>query len=86
MKTKRYRDLGATLRDQPNTIIDAQGRGTAITHDYKVARYDPQTQKVTIDPLHVGGKPFASRDGKPHVVGRVIPNGYPPAFDYCLSG
>src|SRR5262245_14224675 len=58
VKTKKYRDLGATLRDQPNTIIDDQGRGTAITHDYRVARYDPQTQKVTIDPLHVGGKPF----------------------------
>ncbi|HZU38947.1 MAG TPA: hypothetical protein VFA18_23675, partial [Gemmataceae bacterium] len=28
---KHYRDLGPILRDQPNTLIDRQGRATAIT-------------------------------------------------------
>ena len=46
MKTKRYRELGPILRDQPNTLIDAQGRGTAITADYRVARYDPAKNRV----------------------------------------
>jgi hypothetical protein len=55
---KGYRDLGPTLRDQPNTLIDKQGRATAITHDYQVARYDPAADKVTVDPLVVDGKPF----------------------------
>lgn len=37
MKTKKYRDLGTIMRDQPNTLIDFQGRGTAITAEYRVA-------------------------------------------------
>src|SRR3954467_4179834 len=55
---KGYRDLGPTLRDQPNTLIDKQGRATAITQDYQVARYDPTNDKVTVDSLLVDGKPF----------------------------
>jgi hypothetical protein len=56
---KGYRDLGPILRDQPNTLIDRKGRATAITKDYQVARYDPATDKVTVDPLLVDGKSFA---------------------------
>jgi hypothetical protein len=55
---KGYRDLGPVLRDQPNTLIDKRGRATAITKDYGVARYDPATDKATVDPLLVDGKPF----------------------------
>lgn len=55
---KGYRDLGPILRDQPNTLIDKQGRATAITKDYQVARYNPAEDKVTVDPLLVDGKPF----------------------------
>ncbi len=62
-RTRTYRDLGPILRDQPNTLIDARGRGTAITVDYRVARYDPATDKVTIDTLLVDGKPFAEYVG-----------------------
>src|SRR4051812_39573480 len=56
---KGYRALGPILRDQPNTLIDSKGRATAITKDYEVARYDPATDKVTVDKLLVDGKPFA---------------------------
>lgn len=59
MRRRAYRELGPILRDQPNTIIDAQGRGTAITSDYRIARYDPNNDRVSVDPLHVEGKPFA---------------------------
>ncbi len=55
---KGFRDLGPILRDQPNTLVDAQGRATAITKDYEVARYDPDHDKVTVDKLLVDGKPF----------------------------
>ena len=77
MKTKKYRDLGPILRDQPNTLIDAQGRGTAITADYQVARYDPPTDKVTVDPLLVDGKPFAEYLGakRVHPDWRITPDG-----------
>src|SRR5438309_1285647 len=53
-----YRDLGPILRDQPNTLIDRHGRATAITKDYELARYDPASDKVTVDRLLMDGKPF----------------------------
>lgn len=77
VKTKKYRDLGPILRNQPNTLIDAQGRGTAITADYRVARYDPATDKVTVDSLLVEGKPFAEYLGadRVHPDWRITPDG-----------
>src|SRR5438445_9794744 len=56
---KGYRDLGPVLRDQPNTLINKRGRATAITKDYEVARYDPESDVTTVVPLLVDGKPFA---------------------------
>jgi hypothetical protein len=77
MKTKRYRELGPILRDQPNTLIDAQGRGTAITSDYRVARYEPAKNRVAVDPLLVEGKPFAEYLGakRVHPDWRITPDG-----------
>src|SRR5262245_59051215 len=66
-KKKTFRELGPILRDQPNTIIDANGRGTAITADFQIARYEPATDKVSVDPLLVEGKPFAEYLGTPRV-------------------
>ncbi len=59
-----YRDLGPILRDQPNTLIDRQGRATAITKDYRVARHDPETDRVTVDDLRVEGRPFGEVVGE----------------------
>jgi formylglycine-generating enzyme required for sulfatase activity len=53
-----YRDLGPILRNQPNTLIDGQGRATAITEDYRVARYDPAADKVSVVELLGEGRPF----------------------------
>jgi hypothetical protein len=77
MKAKRFRELGPILRDQPNTLIDAQGRGTAITKDYQIARYDPATDTVSVDPLLVEGAPFAEYLGTPrvHPDWRITPDG-----------
>lgn len=77
MQTKKYRDLGTIMRDQPNTLIDFQGRGTAITADYRVARFDPATDKVTVDSLLVEGRPFAEYVGEKcvHPDWRITPDG-----------
>jgi len=77
MKTKKYRDLGPILRDQPNTLIDAQGRGTAITVDYRIARYNPKTDDLNIDPLLVDGKAFIDVVGPKcvHPDWRITPDG-----------
>lgn len=76
-KSRKYRKLGPLLRDQPNTLIDAQGRGTAITADYKIARYDPAADKVTVDPLLVDNKPFDQfiGSGKVHPDWRMAADG-----------
>ncbi len=70
MKSKKFRELGPILRDQPNTLIDSQGRATAITSDWQVARYNPDTDKVSVDSLMVDGKPFGEFIGE----GRVHPD------------
>ena len=77
VKTKQFRELGPILRDQPNTLVDAQGRGTAITKDYQIARYNPKADKVSVDPLLVGGKPFAEVAGtnRVHPDWRLTPDG-----------
>lgn len=69
-KLETFRKLGPILRDQPNTLIDFQGRGTAITVDYQVARYEPEQDRVTVSPLLVSGTPFAEYLG----VSRVHPD------------
>jgi hypothetical protein len=76
-KTKTFRELGPILRDQPNTLIDAQGRGTAITKDFQIARYDPAADKVTVDPLVVEGQPFAAylAAQRVHPDWRITPDG-----------
>jgi hypothetical protein len=76
-RTRAFRELGPILRDQPNTLVDARGRGTAITVDYRVARYDPATDKVTVDSLLVDGKPFAKYLGaeRVHPDWRLMPDG-----------
>lgn len=72
-----YRVLGPVLRDQPNTLIDKRGRAAAITKDYEVARYDPATDKVAVDPLLVNGRPFREVVGKEavHPDWRLAPDG-----------
>jgi hypothetical protein len=72
-----YRDLGPILRDQPNTLIDKQGRATAITKDYEVARYQPASDKVSVDKLLVDGKSFREVVGPDavHPDWRLAPDG-----------
>lgn len=59
-----WRLLGPILDGQPNTLIDGHGRATALTKDGRVARYDPGTDKVTVDPFFLDGKPLREAVGE----------------------
>jgi hypothetical protein len=53
-----WQALGPILNGQPNTLIDAQGRATALTHDLQIARCQPDTAVVSISPLLIDGQPL----------------------------
>lgn len=48
-----YKELGPLLTPYASTLIAADGCGYAITEDFQLARYDPQTQKMTTRPIEV---------------------------------
>ena len=58
MKTKKFRELGPILYGQPSTLVDAKGRAHALTKDGHIARYNPNTGKVTIEPFLLDGTPM----------------------------
>ena len=51
-----YRELGPMLTPYAMTLLDPDGRASAITKDFQLAQYDPATQKVTVRPIEVGGQ------------------------------
>jgi hypothetical protein len=62
VKSKKYRELDANLRLTPYavTLLDAKGRAQAVTKDFKLATYDPATDKVTVADIVIDGKPLAA--------------------------
>jgi hypothetical protein len=50
-----YRELGPMLTPYAMTLIAADGCGYTITKDFELARYDPETQKVTTRPIEING-------------------------------
>lgn len=57
-----YRELGPMLTPYAMTLIDADGRASAVTADFQLAQYDPATQKVTVRPIDVGGQRWTRAD------------------------
>jgi hypothetical protein len=51
-----YRELGPLLTPYATTLIDADGRASAITADFQLAQYDPAANQVTTRPIDVAGK------------------------------
>ena len=56
LKTKKYRELGPMLTPYAATLLDPQGRAHAITKDFKLAVYDPATDKVSVRDIVVDGE------------------------------
>ena len=53
---KNFRWLGPQMFEYASTLIDARGRANSITTDYRLARYDPTNNKLTIQDVMVDGK------------------------------
>ncbi len=56
IKTGKYSELGPILSPFSTTLIDNRGRAGAITNDFELAQYDPDTGKLTVRPIEVGGR------------------------------
>lgn len=57
-KSGNYRELGPMLTPYASTLVDRRGRAHSITKDFKLATYDPATDKVAVADLHVDGTPW----------------------------
>jgi hypothetical protein len=66
MKAKKYREPDPTLRLTPyaQTLVDGKGRAVVVTRDFRLARYDPATDKLTVRAIASNGKPVGTADDK----------------------
>jgi hypothetical protein len=60
LETKKYRELGPLLTPYAATLLDSEKRARAITRDFKLATYDPTTDKVSIAAISIDGKPLTA--------------------------
>ncbi|QJW95227.1 NHL repeat-containing protein [Frigoriglobus tundricola] len=66
LKTKKYREPDPALRVTPyaQTLLDAKGRAVVVTRDFKLARFDPATNKLEVGELASSGKAVGAADDK----------------------
>jgi hypothetical protein len=64
LAARTYRELGPLLTPYATTLLDGEGRAHALTHDFKLATYDPSTDKVALRDLVVDGTPWARAGGQ----------------------
>src|SRR5262249_37291490 len=66
MKAKKYREPDPALRLTPyaQTLVDGKGRAVAVTRDFRLARYDPATDKLTVHAIASNSKPVGTADDK----------------------
>jgi hypothetical protein len=56
LKTRKYRELGPMLTPYAMTLVDAKGRAHAITKDFRLATYDPATDKTEVRDIVLDGE------------------------------
>jgi len=66
MKTKKYREPDPNMRvtSYAQTLIDHKGRAVVVTRDFKLARFDPATDKLELLDLASDGKAVGKADDK----------------------
>src|SRR5687767_12635455 len=75
LKGTKYRELGPLLTPYASTLVTADGRACALTADFKLARYDPATDKVTTRAIEVDGKTFTRADNNSIPTWVLTPDG-----------
>lgn len=66
LKTKAYREPDPKLRLTPyaQTLLDAEGRAVVLTRDFKLARFDPDRNKLEVLELASDGQSVGAADDK----------------------
>ncbi len=66
LKTKKYREPDPNMRvtSYAQTLIDHKGRAVVVTRDFKLARFDPATDKLELLELASDGKSIGKADDK----------------------
>ncbi len=66
MKSKTFREPDPNLRvtAYAQTLIDAKGRAVVLTRDFKLARYEPKTNALTISDFKSDGKAIGTAGDK----------------------
>ncbi|MFM8272148.1 MAG: hypothetical protein ACKODX_07405 [Gemmata sp.] len=66
LKTKKYREPDPDLRLTPyaQTLVDSKGRAVVVTRDFRLARFDPSTNKVEQLDLASSGRPVGAAGDK----------------------
>jgi hypothetical protein len=62
LKTGKYREPDSNLRLTPyaQTLLDHQGRAVVVTRDFRLARFDPKTNKLEYLDLASNGQPVGT--------------------------
>jgi hypothetical protein len=58
MKTKEFRVLGPHLCRYGTTLVAEDGRAFALTHNFDLAVYEPDIDRVSVWPTYIGEKKF----------------------------
>lgn len=58
MKTKEFRVLGPHLCRYGTTLVGKDGRAFALTHNFDLAVYEPEIDRVSVMPTYINDKKF----------------------------
>jgi len=75
MRTLRWRGLGVRTAPFASTLLDGEGGASILTREFRLARYDPVSDKVTVRDIVVDGERFDGDGGRAVPAWQVAPDG-----------